>query len=277
LDQDTRLALVGPNGAGKSTLVNIILGDLEPTDGMIKRHSHVKMGHFHQHLAEKLDMNLNSIEFMMKEFKHLKEVDQVRKIIGRYGISGKQQAMPIRSLSDGQRCRVALAWVAHQTPHMLLLDEPTNHLDLESIDALAAAIKKYNGGLVLVSHDFRLISQVAQEIWICERQTVTPWTGSIQEYKEILKGNVLGKDGKKKDMAAASADHYNKVEVPAAIKKVKAPAKKMSVLSISSNKKVESPKSSPVANGSSAPKKFVPPGKRVEQKQAGGAEADDWW
>lgn len=276
LDQDTRLALVGPNGAGKSTLVNIILGQLEPTDGMIKRHSHVKMGHFHQHLAEKLDMNLSSIEFMMKEFKHLKEVDQVRKIIGRYGISGKQQAMPIRSLSDGQKCRVALAWVAHQTPHMLMLDEPTNHLDLESIDALANAIKNYNGGLVLVSHDFRLISQVAKEIWICEKQSVTPWTGSIQDYKQILKNNVLGKDGKKKDMAAASADHYNKVEVPAAIKKVKAPAKKMSVLSISSNKKTESPKSSPAANGSSVPKKFVPPGKRGDAKQAG-VEGEDWW
>jgi energy-coupling factor transporter ATP-binding protein EcfA2 len=218
-------------------------------------------------------MNLSSIEFMMKEFAHLKEIDTVRKIIGRYGISGKQQAMPIRCLSDGQRCRVALAWVAHQTPHMLMLDEPTNHLDLESIDALANAIKNYNGGLVLVSHDFRLISQVAKEIWICEKQTVTPWTGTIQAYKEILKNNVLGKDGKKKDMAAASADHYNKVEVPAAIKKVKAPVKKMSILNITSNKKA-SPASSPATAG--VPKKFVPPGKRGDAKPAGN-EGEDWW
>jgi ABC-type glutathione transport system ATPase component len=150
----------------------------------------------------------------------------------------------------------------------------------------------YNGGLVLVSHDFRLISQVADEIWICENQTVTPWKGSIQEYKEILKNNVLGTDGKKKDMAAASADHYNKpVEVPAAIKK--APVKKMQVLSISSNKKVESPKQSPQnsdmsdrfakPNGNSSPPKkaggkFVPPGKRQDannnNKQAA---SDDWW
>ena len=127
-----------------------------------------------------------------------------------------------------------------------------------------------------MSHDFRLISQVAKEIWICEKQSVTPWTGTIQDYKQILKNNVLGKDGKKKDMAAASADHYNKVEVPAAIKKVKAPAKKMSVLSISSNKKTESPKSSPAANGSSVPKKFVPPGKRGDAKQEG-VEGEDWW
>merc|ERR1719273_2747684 len=116
-------------------------------------------------------MDLSPIEFMQRKFPHMKEVDQVRKMIGRYGISGKQQAMPISKLSEGQRCRVALAWVAQQTPHMLLLDEPTNHLDMESIDALADAIKNYNGGLVLVSHDFRL-DQVAQEIWICEKEKV---------------------------------------------------------------------------------------------------------
>lgn len=64
LDQDSRLALVGPNGAGKSTLVKLILGELEPTDGIIRRHSHCKMGHYHQHLAESLEMHLSPIEFM---------------------------------------------------------------------------------------------------------------------------------------------------------------------------------------------------------------------
>merc|ERR1711981_275042 len=296
LDQDTRLALVGPNGAGKSTLLKLLLGDLEPNDGMIKRHSHVKMGHYHQHLAEKLDMNLSPIEFMMQEFKHLKEIDQVRKIIGRYGISGKQQAMPIRNLSDGQRCRVALAWVAHQTPHMLMLDEPTNHLDLESIDALANAIQNYNGGLVLVSHDFRLISKVAKEIWICEKQTVTKWNGSIVDYKELLKNNVLGDDGTRKAMTAASADHYHKKDelYPELPKVQAAPVKKMQILSISTNtKKSSSNPDSPVGNGTSSPKtngspkvngggKFVPPGKRATTNGNGDANnntdpREDWW
>ena len=69
---------------------------------------------------------------------------------------------------------------------MLLLDEPTNHLDIETIDALADAIKNWNGGLVLVSHDFRLINQVAEEIWECNHGTVTRWEGDIISYKQNL-------------------------------------------------------------------------------------------
>lgn len=70
---------------------------------------------------------------------------------------------------------------------MLLLDEPTNHLDIETIDSLADALKEWDGGLVLVSHDFRLINQVAKEIWVCENQSVTPWSGDIMGFKAHLK------------------------------------------------------------------------------------------
>jgi len=67
-----------------------------------------------------------------------------------------------------------------------LLDEPTNHLDMECIDSLAEAINHFNGGLMLVSHDFRLISQVAKEIWICDNKTVTRFSGDIRAYKQLL-------------------------------------------------------------------------------------------
>jgi len=185
-DLDTRLALVGPNGAGKSTLLKLICGDLQPSGGMVRRNPHLKIGRYHQHLAENLDMELSALEFMMKEFPEVKERDEMRKIVGRYGLTGQQQTCPIRNLSDGQRCRVAFAWLSWQTPHMLLLDEPTNHLDIETIDSLANAINLFEGGMILVSHDFRLISQVAQEIWVCENQTVTKWEGDIFSYKTAL-------------------------------------------------------------------------------------------
>ena len=73
----------------------------------------------------------------------------------------------MRNLSDGQRCRVIFAWLAFRRPHMLLLDEPTNHLDIETIDALADAIANFEGGMMLVSHDFRLISQVEYDVCKC--------------------------------------------------------------------------------------------------------------
>ncbi|XP_030881272.1 ATP-binding cassette sub-family F member 2 [Leptonychotes weddellii] len=194
IDLDTRVALVGPNGAGKSTLLKLLTGELLPTDGMIRKHSHVKIGRYHQHLQEQLDLDLSPLEYMMKCYPEIKEKEEMRKIIGRYGLTGKQQVSPIRNLSDGQKCRVCLAWLAWQNPHMLFLDEPTNHLDIETIDALADAINEFEGGMMLVSHDFRLIQQVAQEIWVCEKQTITKWPGDILAYKEHLKSKLVGEE-----------------------------------------------------------------------------------
>lgn len=168
VDLDSRIALVGPNGAGKSTLLKLIVGELHPTDGLIRKNSHLRIARYHQHMHEMLELDVSALDYMMKCFPEFKEREEMRKIIGRYGLTGRQQTCPIRQLSDGQRCRVVFAWIAWQVPHMLLLDEPTNHLDMETIDALADAINDFEGGLMLVSHDFRLISQVAQEIWVCE-------------------------------------------------------------------------------------------------------------
>jgi len=206
IDLDTRLALVGPNGAGKSTLLKLLYSELFPTEGMIRKNSHLRIARYHQHLHELLDLDLSPLDYMMKEFPHIKEREEMRRVIGRYGLSGKQQVAAMRQLSDGQRCRVVFAYLATQAPHLLLLDEPTNHLDIETIDALADALVEFEGGVVLVSHDFRLISQVAEEIWVCEKETVTKWEGNILEYKEHLKEKIVAQNKKnEKAMLAKSS------------------------------------------------------------------------
>ncbi|KAI8086642.1 P-loop containing nucleoside triphosphate hydrolase protein [Halteromyces radiatus] len=191
VDMDSRIALVGPNGAGKSTLLKLMSGELMPTDGRVQRHTALKLGKYSQHSADQLEMDLSPIDYMRKKFAHEStEVDYWRRQIGRFGISGQHQTSLISQLSDGLKSRLVFAELAVLHPHIILLDEPTNHLDMESIDSLAQAINQFSGGVVLVSHDFRLISQVAQDIWQCNQGLVTPFTGSIETYKESLRQKV---------------------------------------------------------------------------------------
>ena len=98
--------------------------------------------------------------------------------------------MPMRAMSDGQKSRVVLAWMSHKTPHLMILDEPTNHLDIESIDALAVGINHFEGAVVVVSHDLRLIQQIAKEIWICEKGKVERFKGDINDYKKHVRKEV---------------------------------------------------------------------------------------
>lgn len=187
VDMDSRIALVGPNGAGKSTLLKLIQGELEPTEGQLRRHLDLKLGKYHQHSTDQLDTDAEVLDFMIQSFPEKKmEVEDWRKAIGRYGISGKQQKTKIGQLSDGLKSRVVFAMLAIERPNMLMFDEPTNHLDMECIDSLAEAINNFNGGMVLVSHDFRLISQVAKTIWVCDKKTISVWPGTITEYKKSL-------------------------------------------------------------------------------------------
>jgi len=199
VDLDSRVAIVGPNGTGKSTLLKLMVGTLEPLDGMVKRHNHLRIGQYHQHLTELLDPEVNPLEYMMREYKDI-PVEKMRSVVGRFGITGQAQTLPIKHLSDGLKSRVVFAWLAQRTPHMLLLDEPTNHLDIETIDSLARAINEWDGGLVLVSHDFRLISQVCHEIWEVADCTVKKWQGDIVSYKQHLR-TVHEALEKRKDMA----------------------------------------------------------------------------
>jgi len=189
VDCDSRIALVGPNGCGKSTLLKLMSGELSPSEGSVKRHQHCALGLYHQHSADVLDLDASPLAFMRKQFPPavVKRSEEVwRSYLAQFGFNTEQQTSPIGMLSDGQRSRLIFSMLAMKEHTVLLLDEPTNHLDVDAVDGLAAAIKGFGGGVVLVSHDFRLIDQVANEIWVCEKKGVRRYNGSIHEYKKEL-------------------------------------------------------------------------------------------
>mmetsp|Transcript_32742 Transcript_32742/g.67202 ORF Transcript_32742/g.67202 Transcript_32742/m.67202 type:complete len:288 (-) Transcript_32742:861-1724(-) len=169
-------------------------GELQPTLGDIRPHGHLKIGRFTQHFVDVLDLEKTPLEFFDTVYPGTPREDQ-RKYLGRFGISGKMQVQKMAELSDGQKSRVVFAKLGRDAPHILLLDEPTNHLDMESIDALAKAVNEFEGGMVLVSHDMRLISQVAKEIWICDHKTITKYRGDIQNFKMDMRAQMDLDDG----------------------------------------------------------------------------------
>ena len=175
--------------------MKLMSGELQPTLGDIRPHGHLKIGRFTQHFVDVLDLEKTPLEFFDAVYPGTPREDQ-RKYLGRFGISGKMQVQKMAELSDGQKSRVVFAKLGRDAPHILLLDEPTNHLDMESIDALAKAVNEYAGGMVLVSHDMRLISQVAKEIWICDEKKITMYKGDIQNFKMDMRAHMNLDDAK---------------------------------------------------------------------------------
>lgn len=183
IDLQTRVALVGPNGAGKTTLFKLICEELLPTKGAVKRNSHLKISRFTQHFEDKLDLEMTPLAFFKEKLMPKEPIDQIRSLLGRYGCTGDMQMQIMGQLSAGQKARIVFAIMAWEKPHLLLLDEPTNPLDMESIDSLALCLKKFKGGVVMISHDMRLISQCAEEIYICDQKKITKYRGDIMKFK----------------------------------------------------------------------------------------------
>jgi len=183
IDLQTRVALVGPNGAGKTTLIKLIVDELRPTAGQIKRNPHLKISRFTQHFEDKLDLTMTPLDFFKQVLMPQEPVERIRPLLGRYGCTGDQQNQVMSQLSAGQKARIVFAIIAHEKPHLLLLDEPTNPLDMESIDALARCLRNFKGGVLMISHDMRLISQCAEEIYICDKKKITKYKGDIMDFK----------------------------------------------------------------------------------------------
>uniref|UniRef100_A0A669CDJ5 ATP-binding cassette sub-family F member 3 n=1 Tax=Oreochromis niloticus TaxID=8128 RepID=A0A669CDJ5_ORENI len=184
-DLDSRICIVGENGAGKTTVLKLLMGELTPVNGVRQAHRNLKIGYFSQHHVDQLDLNVCSVELLLNKFPGRTE-EEYRHQLGGYGITGELATRPVASLSGGQKSRVAFAQMTMPCPNFYILDEPTNHLDMETIEALAKALNKFKGGVILVSHDERLIRMVCKELWVCEGGKVGRIDGGFDEYRDIL-------------------------------------------------------------------------------------------
>lgn len=186
VDGDTRAAMVGPNGIGKSTLLGLISGTLEPTSGRVYRNPKVRLAIFAQHHVDGLDLALTPLSYMARCFPEAKEPVH-RAHLASFGVGTELAVQPMYTLSGGQKSRVALARVTWTKPHVLLLDEPSNHLDIDAVDALAAGLTAYKGGVLIVSHDQHLIEATVDELWAVEVGRVRVFHGTFDDYIKRLR------------------------------------------------------------------------------------------
>ncbi|TNN06989.1 ATP-binding cassette sub-family F member 1 isoform 1 [Schistosoma japonicum] len=185
IDMTSRISIVGPNGVGKSTFLKLLTGEVQPTDGERRLNHRVKIGKYDQHSADQLNLSESPTEYLQRLF-NLNYQD-ARATLGKFGLEAHAHTIPNADLSGGQRARVAFAELSRRAPDILILDEPTNNLDIESIDALADAINEFEGGVIVVSHDERLIRDTNCILWVIEDLGINEIDGDFDDYRrEIL-------------------------------------------------------------------------------------------
>ena len=160
-----KVGLVGPNGSGKTTLLRLLLGELEPAAGSIRRADALRMVYFSQ--ARELDENLTLRRALAPEGDgviYQGRTVHVASWAARFLFTGEQLNQPVRNLSGGERARVLIAKLMLEPADVLLLDEPTNDLDLQTLDILEESLLEFVGALVLVTHDRYLLNRVATTV-----------------------------------------------------------------------------------------------------------------
>ncbi|MBS1495847.1 MAG: ABC-F family ATP-binding cassette domain-containing protein [Bacteroidetes bacterium] len=181
IDRGDKIALIGANGKGKSTMLRIIAGT-EPFEGQREWGHNVIESFYAQHQLEALNMNNDVLE-ELKDAGSGKNDLELRSLLGAFLFSGDAVEKKIKVLSGGEKARVALAKTIASKANFLMLDEPTNHLDIHSVDLLVEALNKYEGSLILVSHDRYFISRLANKIWEIEDHKIREFKGTYAEWE----------------------------------------------------------------------------------------------
>ena len=183
IEKGDRIALVGRNGEGKTTLARILIGEIEPSEGSIKRGANVSLGYYAQ----------NQDDLMDGEFTVYDTLDKVavgdirtklRDILGAFLFRGEDVDKKVKVLSGGERSRLAMARMMLSPHNLLVLDEPTNHMDMRSKDILKEALLKYDGTLVVVSHDREFLDGLVDKIYEFRDGGVKEYLGGIRYFLE---------------------------------------------------------------------------------------------
>ena len=181
IERKSKIAFVGQNGQGKSTLAKIIVGELTPSSGNSKLGHNVQIGYFAQNQAEYLDGSKTVLQTMIDSANETNR-SKVRDVLGSFLFKGDDVEKYVRVLSGGERNRLALAKLLLQPFNVLVMDEPTNHLDIKSKSVLKQALVKFDGTLILVSHDRDFLQDLTNKVYEFKSQNIKEYLGDIDFY-----------------------------------------------------------------------------------------------
>jgi len=187
-----KIALVGRNGSGKTTLLKSLIrnatGYIEDADkkftidgGAVEWGHEAAVGYFAQDHTDSIAKGTTVIDWL-QQFDPQATQEELRGLLGRMLFSGEDALKSTAALSGGEAARVIFCRLMLQKPNVLVLDEPTSHLDLESINALNIALQKYEGTVLLVTHDYDVIDEVATRIWHFDRGHIEDFKGPYEDY-----------------------------------------------------------------------------------------------
>ncbi|MDR1976446.1 MAG: ATP-binding cassette domain-containing protein [Campylobacteraceae bacterium] len=185
VEKGDKIALIGANGIGKSTLCKLLTHELFPNSGKIFWGATIETSYFPQDTTDIITGDMELFEWL-QQFDDKKDLDEIRKCLGRMLFSGEEQKKSVKSISGGEKHRIMLSKVMLERGNFLILDEPNNHLDLEAIIALGEALYKFEGVVICVTHDRELIDAFANRIIkIRDDGSIEDFKGNYEEYRGL--------------------------------------------------------------------------------------------
>jgi len=200
-----KIGIIGGNGSGKSTLIKLLLGELTPDEGNIRRSKTIQLAYFDQ-MRESLNPNMKAMDFVSGGKDFIDINGKSKHVIGymrQFLFTGKQAMAPIKMFSGGEKNRLMLAKILSQPANLLVLDEPTNDLDVETLELLEEMLVDYAGTLLLISHDRTFLNNIVSSTIVMEGDAIIEqYVGGYDDY--ILQRNEKINTKPKKDVELKS-------------------------------------------------------------------------